>query len=648
MSTGIMLPIVLLLFVVTDTKHVAVLVLVFLAMLIHYRQIFSEKKSPALVARILFPLSLFSLLTIRIYLNFASLADYPEWTPSTINILSAIAFFSFIILFFSEKDKLSPDSKNTPSLLPSSGNGEAPPRFFLLLVLGVMVVGVVIRIMKLGDLSLWWDELYTGEQVKNILEYGIPKNPEEGQMYWRGIAYHYFVAFFTYVFQYSEFWIRIPSVIFGMGICFMTFLIALKYDRWIAFAILIFLTFSTYNIEYSRFARFYVMNAFFFLLAIFIIYSAFRNNNRKLKILSLVIGVIMIHTVQLGAFYIFIYFSYFLLDLLEKRDLRRTIWDNLENIFYSFVAMSFILLGNLLKILTGEEKNIYLYELDKSIIQPRQWNYFQWPDIEVLKFFHEYHLPLAFIAIGLIVIFADHERRFLKFIGIIFLSITIAYGILNRGVHGARIYFLWESLAVCIAFFGICFLFKIYHLTPLKKRVALLLTSGILLASITPLFTERLRYSYGADIRGDVFRSTKVALIRSDEKSIYLYLKRQMEEPDLWINVKRRAVYEMDRYPDYILDQNSRWLMSAVSKDQHGVYRNDVGTILINTADDIRKIIMKHPDRRIWITVKGSSLILDGTTHVRKDFMNFLEENIDHIVYRAPDGASIVLLFNEQ
>ena len=43
---------------------------------------------------------------------------------------------------------------------------------------------------------------------------------------------------------------------------------------------------------------------------------------------------------------------------------------------------------------------------------------------------------------------------------------------------------------------------------------------------------------------------------------------------------------------------------------------------------------------------KWGSINIFSTTHVRQDFIKFLEQNKDKVVYWSPDGISRVLLFN--
>jgi hypothetical protein len=64
-------------------------------------------------------------------------------------------------------------------------------------VILTMMVGLIIRLYRLGELGLWWDEFATGTYVRRILETGTPSYPSGLGYYWRGVAYHYIVSFFT-------------------------------------------------------------------------------------------------------------------------------------------------------------------------------------------------------------------------------------------------------------------------------------------------------------------------------------------------------------------------------------------------------------------------------------------------------------------
>ena len=519
-------------------------------------------------------------------------------------------------------------------------------------VIILLIIGFSIRLYRLGELSLWWDELITGMVVTRIGETGLPLRPSGLEYYWRGVAYHYFVVIFTYVFGLTEFAIRFPSVLFGMGIAFLSFLVGKKIDKWVGLLVLLFMTFSTYNIEYSRFARFYVMNVFLFMLSLFFVYEGFFKDRMKYKIASLVIFLIMMHTVQLGRFFMFIiggYFGYELIRFIISKGNMEIIKQNGLNFVFLGFSLIILQLGNVFQRFFSIHI-VRAYEISDTVVAPAPYPIIQFPDWDFFKFMDNAHIPVIFTIIFLLFSIytllkniKGDTNRFLTYVSIVFVISVISFEVLNRDRTGARICLIFEGLYVFFSIYTICAISRIYSKQKKILQVVSLSFVVLLLVSITPNIYERININYGDDITDDPFRTTHVAAYRADYKTQYVYLNEHIEEEDVWINVMDAPYFYIHKIPTYIINQNSRWNTYALLDGTDG-YRGVDGHILINTADDIRNIIETNPHKRVWVVVNGGSVRIIHTTHTHADFLNFLEGNKNKTVYRSPDGYSMVLL----
>ena len=522
-------------------------------------------------------------------------------------------------------------------------------------VIILLIVGFYIRVYQLGDLSLWWDEMITGSMVRRILEVGVPLQPSGIQYYWRGVAYHYSVALSAYMFGLTEFAIRLPSVLFGMGIVVSSFLMGKKLNKWVGLLILIFMVFSTYNIEYSRFARFYIMNAFLFMLSIFTVYKGFFEDEFKYKIISLIIFFIMIHTVQLAGLFMFVLGTYFFYESLRfvfSRNRYKIALNNRINFLFLVISISMAYFDNLF-IRFFSVDIIHAYKILDGIPEPMPYPIVKIPEWCLFKFMDGNYMSITFIFLSLIILIIalckeiknEKNISYLSYVSFIFFISVLGFEILDRNVEGPRIYLFSEGLYVILSIFAIFFALR----SVLKRediiRALSLLYILVLISSIQPYFFDRINITYGDDVANDPFRTTHVVAYRADCKTQYSYLNDHIKEGDIWINVMETPYFYINKTPDYILNQNYRWNTLALL-DEEGNFRTEEGeSILINRASDIKNIIENNPDKKVWLVVNGGSVNILSTIHVRPDFLKFLKENEDKSVYQSPDKYSMVLLF---
>ncbi|MCD4705348.1 glycosyltransferase family 39 protein, partial [bacterium] len=524
-------------------------------------------------------------------------------------------------------------------------------------VIILVIIGFSIRLYGLGELSLWWDELITGTVVTRIRETGLPLQPSGLEYYWRGVVYHYFVVIFTYLFGLTEFAIRFPSVLFGMGIVFLSFLVGKKIDKWVGLLVLVFMIFSTYNIEYSRFARFYVMNAFLFMVSIFFVYEGFFKDKMKYKIASSIIFLVMMHTVQLGRFFIFIigaYFGYEFIRFTISKEKSEIVKQNKINFIFLGLTLIILKLDNLFERFLNF-RLVRAFEVMDTVATPAPYPIIKIPEWDLFKFFDGVHIPVIFIIMFLIFsIFVllksirKNKNEFLAYISILFFISVISFEFLNRDITGARICLIFEGLYVI---FSLYIMYNILKISIKQKNISKfvsLIVVILLLVSITPNFYERITLNYGEDVNNDPFRTTNVAAYRADYKTQYLYLAEHIKMRDIWINVVDSPYFYFDRSPDYMLNQNNRWNTNTILDDKNNFISTGSGAVVINKVSDIEKIIEKNPNRNIWLIVNGGSINIMYTTHIRSDFLRFLEENKDEVIYESSDGLSRVLLFKNK
>jgi len=519
----------------------------------------------------------------------------------------------------------------------------------ILFAVVLIMIAIAIRLYRLGDLSFWWDERISADNIKNIINYGLPKAPDQFDYYWRGIFYHYFSNIFVVIGGFNEWWVRFPSVLCGLGIIGSSSYIAYKINPKLFWYVLFFEVFSTYNIEYSRFARFYILNSFLFLLAILATYKGFFQNHDLFKTLSIVLYLLMIYTVQIGQFFIVIYFAYLLIDIyrscvVDKISLKKYFVKKYIDWLLFIILLAVAYFGNLLIVLLTKTAD-YAYLLDSSIPTPRSYSFLSMPKWAFSSWINNNLYFFSIIIISYFIWFRQIIKKradyFSSFIFLIIAESIILLETINRGVFSPRILLFLAPLLDVMIIWCINILYQRTY----QARFFIPLTILFVWLGIKPYFWNVVNANYGDDVSQDVFRSTNVAIIRTDEKNQYEYLNGKYDpKNDIWIATTTGSAY-VDFRPDYIIYQNYRWNTYSFI-DEYGNYHDQYGSILINNIEKIQKIISANQGKNIFITVNGSDIDLLNTTHLSMDFIDYINENSNKTVFVSEDGLSKVLLFH--
>lgn len=156
------------------------------------------------------------------------------------------------------------------------------------------IIALLIRAPGLGKWGFTVDEYYFNNAVGFILEKGIPQFPDGGY-YVRGILVQYLTVLSSLVFQKPEFSSRFIALIFGVASVPLFYLVCrLFLPTSSALICACMLLVSSWNIEFSRFARMYAPFQFTFFAFIYFYYSGYFLNNGLHRIFSWIVAFISI------------------------------------------------------------------------------------------------------------------------------------------------------------------------------------------------------------------------------------------------------------------------------------------------------------------------------------------------------------------
>ena len=164
----------------------------------------------------------------------------------------------------------------------------------------LVVVGFWLRIRNLGSLGLIADEGIQALAVKGILKYGIPKL-ESGFVYLRSLPYAYVQATAVKIFDLNPFWLRFPSVIFSVAVIVPTYLLGKNlFNRPVGLLSAAIMTFSMWEIELARYARFYSIFQLAFTVSLLCFYKGFMLDDDRYKVAFILAGLFALSVHKLG------------------------------------------------------------------------------------------------------------------------------------------------------------------------------------------------------------------------------------------------------------------------------------------------------------------------------------------------------------
>jgi len=164
-----------------------------------------------------------------------------------------------------------------------------------------LVFGIYSRFVSLGVWSLAADEYYIARSIQNIFERGLPEFTYGGY-YTRGLIYQYLSAPFVY-FTSAELGLRLVSAISNLFTIVISFFLVKKIINLRAgMLMVILLSLSIWEIEFSRFGRMYSMYQAFFMASIYFMYEYYTDEKSRSRWFVLLFALLGSFTWEGGIF----------------------------------------------------------------------------------------------------------------------------------------------------------------------------------------------------------------------------------------------------------------------------------------------------------------------------------------------------------
>jgi hypothetical protein len=185
-----------------------------------------------------------------------------------------------------------------------------------------------------------------------------------------------------------------------------------------------------------------------------------------------------------------------------------------------------------------------------------------------------------------------------------------------------------------------------------KKAAGLSAAAGVLFVGLLFLTAEGVglgkvktivNRQYGDRIQTDII-SRSGRHQHYDHRGPGEYVRNFLQEEDLVIAIHVVFQHIYAGRVDYWLWSGGPGTWDAWEETSEGWKDFYIGARWINNLEDLKQVLEKNPDKRVWIVASPSILRRD---HISEDIASFIKSDPEKLVFRGKDGMSEVYLWNE-
>lgn len=160
-----------------------------------------------------------------------------------------------------------------------------------LILTAVLIIATAIRLYGIGSESLWFDEAFSVYHAQQSLAHIVTLPDTTPPLYL--VILHFFIK----IFSTEEFWVRLPSVIFGVLSVMFIYLLAKKFfNQKVGIYAALILAFSSYHIYYSQEARAYTLLYFLSLASMYFFVEYLKSEKKKEGFYYLIFTVLLLYS----------------------------------------------------------------------------------------------------------------------------------------------------------------------------------------------------------------------------------------------------------------------------------------------------------------------------------------------------------------
>jgi len=172
----------------------------------------------------------------------------------------------------------------------------------------ILVLGLILRLYKIGLESLWFDEVGVVDRAtRGVFEFLFGEHI--------GVSYRLILNFWMKFFGISEISIRLPSVFFAVGSLMLTYKIgAFLFSKKVGLYSAFLLAISPFHIFYSQDATNYSLSSFLILSSMWFFFKILSRTNNKYDLIGYsIVSILALYSNLLSVIVIFLQNAFFLI-----------------------------------------------------------------------------------------------------------------------------------------------------------------------------------------------------------------------------------------------------------------------------------------------------------------------------------------------
>ncbi len=332
-----------------------------------------------------------------------------------------------------------------------------------LVLLSIVLYGGILRFYNLSSQSYWMDEGYTINSVLSINEDNLTKL-NSNQNY-QCLMYCYPTSLLTKWFGETPFNYRLFSVLINLIFIIIIFLIIKElFNKKTALLTSFFVSFSYWQIAWSRQARFYTLFTLLFWLSLFFFYKSLYYNHKKYLNISLTIifSSLTILTTGLGCLLPLIFITWIIIDQIFIK--KRINWKKniiiIIFIFIFYLLIDFYLNINIYKYLLNNPKLYYTLPYYLNFYLRNYWLFIPFTIITLIKKDDKHKKEIWFLLLNICIYFIAlsfftnivHYRYLFHLTPILFVLSSIEIINLHNQVNSKNIKAIIWVIILCLFF----------------------------------------------------------------------------------------------------------------------------------------------------------------------------------------------------
>ncbi len=520
---------------------------------------------------------------------------------------------------------------------------------------------LLLFIQSLDALSLWMDEGFYYLATQKILDLGYPLFPS-GHIYYKAIFYAYVSALFTRIFGFTVFNLRLISVLCTVALIPVVYLMGKKlFNRIVGLGAAVVFSLCVWVAEYGRVDLYFAPLQLVSFGGLYLFYRGFFEEKNKYKVLATVAFIVAPLVHQLGMSVWFCYPAFFLIKGI-RRFFRRDVL-----LSFSLTSLLYILV-QLHEYFFWEVGYVYA-KTELSFQGMLQYFFASFS----LKYFYEFYgsfpqMSLVILAGCLLLPItwfrerkADRSYPLFFSKNWLFLYLCLVFPIVFLGFFRTHVQprYLYQLYPLFVILYAVSLyktaqiLIELLTIPYARKRAAVFSpAAGVLFVILLFLTADGVgvgkvktivNRQYGDPIRTDIVnRSGRHQ--HYDHRGPGEYVRHFLQEDDLVVAIHVVFQHIYAGRVDYWLWSGGPGTWDAWEETSEGWRDFYIGATWINNLEDLRQVLEKDPEKRVWIIASPSILRRD---HINENIARFIKSDRERLVFRGKDGMSEVYLWND-